>query len=60
VLLHEDEQVFAFLDRAPAAAAHILVCPKAHVVSARHLHAHTLGDAELGAQSALRLLALRR
>jgi hypothetical protein len=48
-LLHQDARVVAFADRAPAAGTHILVCPRDHIVSARHLRAETRGDAELGA-----------
>jgi hypothetical protein len=42
--------VIAFRDIRPAAAAHFLVCPREHIVSARHLQADRLGDAELGAR----------
>ena len=46
-LLHEDSAVVAFEDRSPAAGTHILVCPRAHILSARHLRGSA--DAELGA-----------
>ena len=48
-LLHEDAHVVAFTDRSPAAAAHILVCPRDHIVSARHLRPESGADVELGA-----------
>jgi diadenosine tetraphosphate (Ap4A) HIT family hydrolase len=51
-LLYADERVVAFEDRAPAAAVHLLVCPREHVGSVGTLkasdgplllHMHTVG-----------------
>jgi histidine triad (HIT) family protein len=43
-LIYQDADIFAFEDAAPQAPTHILICPRAHIVS---LSEATAGDAGL-------------
>jgi len=41
---NQDDELFAFNDRSPAARLHILVCPRAHIPNTRSLHGAASAD----------------